>query len=81
MAFHIRNPETDALARKVASAKGVGITEAVHQALRNELIREAAKPSIVERGLNFARELRRRTHPELGKPADKEFIDSLYESD
>lgn len=79
MAFHIRNPETDALARRVATVKGVGLTEAVHEALANELEREAEKLSIVERGLRFARELRARSHPERGLPADKEFIDSLYE--
>lgn len=81
MAFHIRNPETDALARKVAAAKGVGLTQAVHEALRHELERAQEKPSIVERGLRFAEELRRRSHPERGLPADKAFIDSLYEDD
>jgi len=81
MAFHIKNPETDALARRVAAAKGVGLTEAVHEALSNELKREGLKPSLVEIGLEFSRALRARGKPELGKPADKEFIDSLYEDD
>ncbi|MER8779055.1 type II toxin-antitoxin system VapB family antitoxin [Mesorhizobium sp. M0092] len=30
MAFHIKNPETDALARRVAALKRTGLTEAVH---------------------------------------------------
>lgn len=81
MAFHIRNPETDALARKVAAVKGVGLTEAVHEALQHELTREMKESSIVERGLRFAEELRKRSHPERGLPADKAFIDSLYEDD
>ena len=40
MAFHIKNPETDALARKVAALKRTGLMEAVHTALSNELKRE-----------------------------------------
>lgn len=79
MAFHIKNPETDALARKVAAIKGIGLTEAVHQALRHELEREQERPNLVQIGLEFSRALRARGNPERGKPADKEFIDSLYE--
>jgi antitoxin VapB len=81
MAFHIKNPETDALARKVAAAKGLGLTQAVHEALRNELARTASEPSLIEKSLEFSRRLCAKGHPELGKPADKEFIDSLYEDD
>jgi antitoxin VapB len=81
MAFHIRNPETDALARKVAALKKTGLTEAVHVALMHELERERSKPSLVEMGVRFCRELRARGHPERGAPADKAFRDSLYERD
>lgn len=79
MAFHIKNAETDALARKVAALKGIGLTEAVHTALRNELEREQNKPSLVELGSRFAEQVRARGNPERGLPADKAFIDSLYE--
>lgn len=81
MAFHVKNPTTDALARKVAALKGIGLTQAVHEALRHELEREEGKPDLVELGLKFSRELRARSNPERGKPADKDFIDSLYEDD
>jgi antitoxin VapB len=81
MAFHIKNAETDALARRVAALKKTGLTEAVHTALAHELERENAKPSLVERTLQFAREVRARGNPEKGLPADKAFIDSLYEDD
>ncbi len=81
MAFHIKNPETDALARRVAALKKTGLTEAVHLALSNELAREQGKPSLVDLGIKFSRELRSKGKPGLGKPADKEFIDSLYERD
>jgi antitoxin VapB len=39
-AFHIKNPVTDALARKVPALKKIGLTEAVHMALAHELERE-----------------------------------------
>ncbi|WP_274629929.1 type II toxin-antitoxin system VapB family antitoxin [Arvimicrobium flavum] len=81
MAFHIRNPETDALARKVATLKGMGLTEAVHAALENELERTSHQPSLFEKSRKFAERLRATGRPELGKPADKDFIDSLYEDD
>ena len=79
MPFHIKNSETDALARKVAALKKTGLTEAVHVALAHELEREQGKPSLVEIGVQFCRDLRARGRPARGKPADKAFRDSLYE--
>ncbi len=79
MAFHIKNPATDALARKVAAVKGTGLTEAVHVALANELERVNGTPSLVEIGVAFSRELRAKGRPARGRPADKAFRDSLYE--
>ena len=78
MAFHIKNPETDALARKVAALKKIGLTEAVHAALARELERELGKPSLVDLGVQFCRDLRARGNPAKGQPADKAFRDSLY---
>ena len=77
MAFHIKNPETDALARKVAAVKKIGLTEAVHTALAHE--REQGRPSLVDLGVQFCRDLRAKGHPAKGQPADKAFRDSLYE--
>ena len=79
MAFHIKNSATDALARRVAVLKRTGLTEAVHAALARELEREAGKPSLVEIGVAFGRELRAKGRSARGKPADKAFRDSLYE--
>jgi antitoxin VapB len=79
MAFHIKNPETDALARKVAALKKIGLTDAVHAALVHELEREQGKPSLVDLGVQFCRDLRARGNPAEGQPADKAFRDSLYE--
>lgn len=81
MAFHIRNPETDALARKVAARKGIGLTEAVHLALAAQDKRDRAEKSLLEKSIEFSRRLRAEGNPDLGKPADKAFIDSLYEDD
>jgi len=79
MAFHIKNRDTDALAREVAALKKTGLTEAVHTALVHELEREKSKPSLVEVGLGFIRDLRAKGNPAHGKPVDKAFRDSLYE--
>ena len=79
MAFHIKNPETDALARKLAGLKRTGLTEAVHAALAHELERESGKPTLVEIGIAFTRALRASGRPAKGKPANKTFRDSLYE--
>ena len=78
MAFHIRNAQTDKLARQLAQAKRTGITEAVHEALANELARVKSQPSLVELGLAFSRELRAKGDQKLARPVDRDFIDSLY---
>lgn len=79
MAIHIRNPETDVLARKLAARLNVGLTEAVHVALVHELEEEEARASLVERSREFARALRASGDPSKGLPVDKDVIDSLYE--
>lgn len=42
MALSIKDPETDALVRKLAKARGTSFTGAVRLAVENELAREAA---------------------------------------
>lgn len=83
MAFHIKNPGTDALARQVAALKlkRTGLAQAVDAALKHELEREQARPSLVGIGVRFCRDLRARGKPDHGRPADKAFRDSLYEND
>ena len=77
MAFHIKNPETDRLARRVAALKRVGLTEAVHSALEHELEREQGLPSLVDRIVEFSKRARALGNPKKGKPADKAFFDDL----
>jgi len=79
MAFHIKNPDTDALARRVALVKKTGLTEAVHIALVHELEREKAKPSLVELSRAFADKLHASGDATKALPVDKDYIDSLYE--
>lgn len=81
MAFHIKNVETDALARRVAALRKIGLTEAVHVALENELARAKAEPSEIDAWVKFVRDFRASGNPEKGLPADKAFIDSLYEDE
>jgi len=81
MPFHIKNPETDALARRVAALKGIGLTEAVHMALVHEFEREQAKPSLVDLGLKFCAELRAKGDQARSLPVDKAYRDALYEDD
>jgi len=51
----------------------------VHLALCRELERELARQALVERTRAFTKELRAQSDPAKGLPADKDFIDSLYE--
>jgi antitoxin VapB len=77
--FHVRDPETDALVRELARKRGIGLTEAVKQAVGAELEREDEKPPLRER----LRELRREvlSRPATGLEADKAFFDWLSGED
>jgi len=77
MALYVKDIEVDRLAERVASLHRVSKTEAVRRALLHELEREGAQASLVERGMQFAHNLRARAAPG-GQPADKSFIDGLY---
>lgn len=81
MALFVKNPEVDELAGLLAAIRKVSKTEAVRQALEHELERVGARPSLVQQGVDFCRALRARGNPERAQPADRAFIDSLYEGD
>ena len=57
----------DALARRVAALKKIGLAEAVYTALAHVLEREQGKPSLVDLGVQFCRDLRAK-----GKPAERQ---------
>jgi antitoxin VapB len=79
MAFHIKNPETEALARKLALAKGTSVTDAVHQALQSEYQRVTARSADMEAALSLVRDFQAKGNRAAGAPVDRDFIDSLYD--
>ncbi|MDR4306236.1 type II toxin-antitoxin system VapB family antitoxin [Chelatococcus sambhunathii] len=79
MALFVKDPSVDVLAERLMRLKKVNKTEAVRIALENEIARERDKPDLVERTAEFVRQFKARANPQGGSPADKEFIDSLYE--
>ena len=73
MAFHVRDPETDRLVRKLAQKKGIGLTEAIREAVAAELKREGETLPLYERLRAIAEK-----HGRLGGTApDKDFFDEL----
>ena len=79
MAFHVRDPKTDAVVRELAKRKGVGITEAVREAAEHELEREESKLSLWERTADLRAEVA--SWPKTGLKADKAFYDSLSDEE
>jgi antitoxin VapB len=75
MAFHVRDKETDALVRKLAEREGIGLTEAVKRAVRNELEREEKKVPLWEKVKPILDEID--SHPKTGLKADKAFFDEM----
>jgi antitoxin VapB len=75
MAFHIRDPEADRAVRELAARKGVSLTDAVKQAVQNELRQMDQNVPFLER----IRDLQQRVaaYPKTGLKADKAFYDEL----
>ena len=77
MALFVKDSEVDDMVDKLASATGRSKTAVIKDALRQKC-RRLEQDEYVERVLTFGRDFRAR-HPIVGPPADKEWIDSLYE--
>jgi antitoxin VapB len=76
MAFHVRDKTTDTLVRKLADQRGVGLTEAVRQAVSAELDRqETDAGERLRRMREISDEIARR--PRTGLKADKAFFDEI----
>jgi antitoxin VapB len=75
MAIHVRDPETDALVRKLARKKGLGLTETIREAVRKELDGEEKKLSLWERTADIRAELNANADPDF--TPDKAFFDWL----
>lgn len=74
MSFHVRDPKTDALVRELARKRGVGLTEAIRDAVDAELRRDRQADFIAK-----VRELQARiaARGRTGLVADKAFFDDL----
>jgi antitoxin VapB len=76
MAFHIRDPATDAAVRTLARVKGKTLTETIREAVEHEYAAINATPTLIERLQAIQADfqaMKRRG----GKPADKAFFDDL----
>lgn len=78
MPLYVKDPQVDELAARLMTLLGTNKTDAVRRALQNEIARQTGKRDLVERTADFVRALHDRAGPER-KPADRAFIDSLYE--
>jgi antitoxin VapB len=79
MALNLRNRETEKLVREYARRRGLGLTEAVHEAVREGLAREDARECLWERTADLRDRLEK--FPPTGEVADKRFYDSLSGQD
>jgi len=75
MAFHVRDPETDRLVRKLAQKKGIGLTEAIREAVAAELNRQDEEIPLHERLRAIAAPIA--GLPDRGPVPDKAFFDDL----
>lgn len=75
MAFHVRDPETDALVRQLAAREGVGLTEAVKRAVAAKLKAREEHTPLRERVRKIQAEIAR--YPATGLKADKAFFDDM----
>jgi len=78
MAFHVRDPETDALVRELAEKTKLGITEAVKLAAVEALqARDKAREEKLAKMRAICAEVA--SWPRTGLKADKSFFDDMYE--
>lgn len=76
MAFHIRDPEADRMARELAAIQGNGITGAVKSALETKLKEERKKLPLMERIRDITDRIA--SYPETGEKADKAWFDEMW---
>lgn len=79
MALNLRNRETERLVREYARRRGLGLTEAVHEAVREGLARDDARATLWERTADIRERLA--AYAATGEVADKRFFDSLSGQD
>ncbi|MBU4433614.1 MAG: type II toxin-antitoxin system VapB family antitoxin [Alphaproteobacteria bacterium] len=76
MAFHVRDPEADAMLRSYAEEKRVGITDAIKLAVTRARQADAQAFSDKRAALKAIRD-QLNSYPRTGEKADKAFFDAL----
>lgn len=82
MGLNIKNPDTEAAIRELATTRGVGLTEAVDQAVREALGRDVqAKAFDIEERRRRIDGITRRfaSRPRLDPRTSTEIMDNLYD--
>jgi antitoxin VapB len=80
MAFHVKDPATDRVVRKLAKLKRTTLTAAIRQAAEAEYERARGRVSLLDR-LKPIQETAQALRRPGGKPADKSFFDQLSGDD
>lgn len=75
MSFHVRDPKTDAMVRELARKRGIGLTEAIKQAVEAELRQADSEPDFMQQVRRIQDEIA--SHGRTGLVADKAFFDDL----
>lgn len=78
MAFHIKDPATDAAVRRLARLKGKGLTETIREAVESELRRERAKIPLAARLRAIAEKAQGLADPKRARAMSKADIDALW---
>lgn len=81
MGYVIKRPQTLKLLDQLAADSGQQKIEVIHAALDALRKSNAEKPTVWALTQEHGRALRELGRPGEGRPADKAFIDSLYEDD
>ena len=76
MAFHVRDPATDAAVRKLAHLTGKTLTETIRDAVEREYAAISATPPLIERLQAIQAQFQAMKQPG-GEAADKAFFDDL----
>lgn len=83
MAFHVRDPKTDALVRELARQRGIGITEAIREAAEEALKTKEQPATSADRAARLRERLRPLLErvdamPKTDVVLDKRFYDELW---
>ena len=75
MGLSIKNAAVETLARDLARRHATGVTDIIHQALKEKAERDAAEPSLWEKLAPLREKVARM--PNSGEAADRAFYDEL----